>query len=228
MGTDPHLAFQPSLLDAAGGVALDESFSGLTLMQLDATSWVDHQAGWVAGSDELFAELVSTREWGQRSRQLYGRVVEEPRLTSWWRAEGGRPLEPPVLERMRRLLSDRYGVELDSMGLNLYRDGRDSVAWHGDRIAKAIAEPLVAIVSVGEPRTFLLRPAPHNHDTPTGGRRTRSFQLGRGDLLVTRGTCQRRWHHTIPKVAEAGPRISITFRHGLDPRAYPEKCEDLG
>ena len=222
MGTDPHLAFQPSLLDGAPAVDVDESFSDLTRIQLDPTSWVDYQPGWVQGSDELFADLVASARWNQRSRHMYGRVVEEPRLTSWWRAQSGRPLEPPVLERMRRLTSDRYGVELDSMGLNLYRDGRDSVAWHGDRIAKEIAEPLVVIVSVGEPRTFLLRPAPGHRDVPPGGRRTRSFQLGRGDLLVTGGACQRRWQHTVPKVAEAGPRISITFRHGLDPRAYPE------
>lgn len=224
MGVDPHLAFQPSLLDEApaAGVDIDASFSGLARLQLDPTSWVDYEPGWVSGSDELFADLVANAEWGQRSRHMYGRVVEEPRLTSWWRASTGRPLEPPVLERMRRLLSDRYGVELDSMGLNLYRDGRDSVAWHGDRIARHIAEPLVAIVSVGEPRTFLLRPAPGNDDVPPGGRRSLSFDLGRGDLLVTGGACQRRWQHTVPKVARAGPRISITFRHGLDPRAYPD------
>ena len=224
MGTDPHLAFQPSLLDHASGVDVDGSFSGLTRIQLDHSSWVDHQPGWVSGADELVADLVSGAEWGQRSRHMYGRVVEEPRLTSWWRAASGRPPEPAVLERMRALLSARYGVTLDSMGLNLYRDGRDSVAWHGDRIAKEIAEPLVAIVSVGEPRAFLLRPRADNHDVPAGDRRSRRFELGRGDLLVTGGACQRRWEHTVPKVARAGPRISITFRHGLDPRAYPENA----
>ena len=223
MGTPhPHLAFQPSLLDAAPGVSLDETFAGLERLHLDATSWVDHQPGWVTASDDLFAELVATARWDQRSRHMYGRVVEEPRLTAWWRAASGTPPEPAVLERMRRLLSERYGVKLDSMGLNLYRDGRDSVAWHGDRIAKAIAEPVVAIVSVGEPRTFLLRPHPAVHDLAPADRRTHRFELGRGDLLVTGGRCQRRWQHTVPKVARAGPRISITFRHGLDPTAYPQ------
>ncbi len=205
MGTDPHLAFQPSLLDAAPAVGVDESFSGLTRIQLDPTSWVDYQPGWVQGSDQLFADLVANAPWNQRSRHMYGRVVEEPRLTSWWRAESGRPLEPAILERMRRLTSDRYGVELDSMGLNLYRDGRDSVAWHGDRIAKEIAEPVVALVSLGEPRRFLLR--------PRGGGSYRRFMLGRGDLLVTGGQTQRTWEHSVPKVAEAGPRISIAYRH---------------
>jgi alkylated DNA repair dioxygenase AlkB len=219
----PQLAFQPSLLDAGpdAGVDVDESFEGLARVQLDPTSWVDHQPGWVASSDRLFADLVASKAWDQRRRHMYGQVVEEPRLTSWWRAESGLPLDPPVLERMRAVLSARYGVDLDSMGLNLYRDGRDSVAWHGDHIAREIAEPVVAIVSVGQPRAFLLRPAPHNRDGPAGGRRTLTFHLGRGDLLVTGGACQRRWQHTVPKVAQAGPRISITFLHGLDSRAYP-------
>ena len=136
----------------------------------------------------------------------------EPRLTSWWGAESGKPLEPPILERMRQALSDRYGVEFDSMGLNLYRDGRDSVAWHGDRIAREIAEPLVAIVSVGEPRRFLLRPKAKG-----AGLGTRRLMLGRGELLVTGGTTQRAWEHSVPKVASAGPRMSLTFRHGLLP-----------
>jgi alkylated DNA repair dioxygenase AlkB len=214
MATSPHVTWQPSLFDAAAEVDVDESFAGLRRIQLDPTSWVDHAPGWVTGSDQLFAELVATADWRQRSRHLYGRVVEEPRLTAGWSAASGRPLVPPILERMRRVLSERYGVELDSMGLNLYRDGRDSVAWHGDRIAKEIAEPTVAIVSVGEPRKFLLR--------PREGGRAMTFLLGRGDLLVTGRACQRRWQHSVPKLAAAGPRISITFRHGLDPRVYPD------
>ncbi len=225
MATDPHVNWQPSLLDSlpenTPAAAVDEAFSVLTRIQLDPASWVDYAPRWVTGSDQLFADLVAGQRWSQRSRHMYGSVVEEPRLTSWWRASSGRPLEPAVLERMRRLLSERYGVDLDSMGLNLYRDGRDSVAWHGDRIAKAIAEPVVAIVSVGEPRTFLLRPVPGKGVSGS----TRSFALGRGDLLVTGGACQRRWQHTVPKVAAAGPRISITFRHGLDPRAYPDTTD---
>ena len=201
------LAWQPSLLDATGAPDVDTSFSSLRRIRLDASSWVDHAPAWVSGSDELFASLLADTDWGQRSRRMYDHHVLEPRLTSWWGADSGSPLEPAVLERMRSVLSDRYGVELDSMGLNLYRDGRDSVAWHGDRIAREIAEPVVAIVSVGEPRKFLLR--------PKGGGRSTSFLLGRGDLLVTGGATQRAWEHTVPKVSSAGPRISISFRHGL-------------
>jgi alkylated DNA repair dioxygenase AlkB len=211
--TSPPLVWQASLLDSGAELDFDDSFSGLRRIQLDALSWVDHAPGWVSGSDRLFAELLESVDWGQRSRHMYDKQVVEPRLTAWWGASSGRPLEPSILERMRAALSARYGVQLDSMGMNLYRDGRDSVAWHGDRIAREIAEPVVALVSLGEPRKFLLR--------PVGGGPSRSFLLGRGDLLVTGGACQRRWQHSVPKVAAAGPRISLAFRHGLDPRGYP-------
>jgi len=127
-------------------------------------------------------------------------------------AGGGTPLEPPSLERMRTLLSGRYGVELDSAGMNLYRDGRDSVAWHRDRIAKEIADPIVVLVSLGEPRRFLVR--------PHGGGRSRALRLGGGDLLVTGGRFQREWEHSVPKVAKAGARISIAFRHGMVRSSY--------
>src|SRR5438094_73350 len=147
--TARDLSWQPSLLDADVVPAIDASFGALERVALDDASWVDVVPGWVSGADAVFEQLVATTAWGQRSRWMYARRVDEPRLTAGWRADSGRPLEPPVLEDMRRVLSDRYGVELDSMGLNLYRDGADSVAWHGDKITPDIAEPVVALVSLG-------------------------------------------------------------------------------
>jgi len=213
MSSSPDLIWQPSLLDAGPAPGIDETFAAAVRIDLDRRSWIERVPGWVSGSDALFDHLLKTADWGQRTRTMWDREVLEPRLTSWWGAESGRPLEPPILERMRRALSARYGVEFDSMGLNLYRDGRDSVAWHGDRIAREIAEPLVAIVSIGEPRHFHLRPK-----APAGGRRVaRRLLLGRGELLVTGGATQRAWEHSVPKVSSAGPRMSLTFRHGLLP-----------
>lgn len=203
--------FQPSLLDA-DAPSFDRSFSRLERIWLDATSWIDWAPGWVSGSDRLFALVRDGRRWSTRTRWMYDRRVVEPRLTSPWSAAGGGPLEPAIVDELRVALGERYGVVFDSAGFNLYRDGRDGVAWHGDRIVKAIAAPIVPLVSLGEPRTFLLR--------PRGGGRSRAFRLGRGDLLVTGGTTQRTWQHAVPKVARAGPRISIAFRYGLDPRAY--------
>ena len=203
--------FQPSLFGSAPNPALEGSFAALVRIQLDATSWVDHAQGWVSGSDTLFEQLVSQRPWGQRRRDMYEKSLLEPRLTAPWSLASGEPLEPALLEEMRRLLSVRYGVTFDSIGFNLYRDGNDSVAWHGDWISPDIAEPVVALVSLGEPRTFLLR--------PRGGGRSLTFQLGRGDLLVTGGETQRTWEHAVPKVARAGPRVSLAFRYGLAPPA---------
>lgn len=208
----PDLSLQRTLFDAGGVPSFDASFSSLARLDLDETSWIDHAPGWVRGSDALFDAVVSSRAWGVRTRWMYERRVREPRLTASWSLASGLPLEPPLLEEIRRALSDRYGVVLDSAGFNLYRDGSDSVAWHRDRIRKEIPEPVVALVSLGEPRRFLLR--------RRGGGRSLRLDLGRGDLLVTGGTAQRAWEHAVPKVARAGPRISIAYRHGLDPRAY--------
>jgi len=208
--------FQPSLLEREPP-SLDLSFSTLERIRLDADGWIDLAPGWVRGSDRLFAEVRAVRSWGVRTRWMYARRVVEPRLTSSWSAASGEPLVPPLVEEMRRVLSARYGVLLDSAGFNLYRDGQDGVAWHRDRIRADVVDPVVALVSLGEPRRLLLR--------PLGGGRSRTLRLGRGDLLVTGGSTQRSWEHSVPKVARAGPRISIALRHGLDPRAYGEREE---
>jgi alkylated DNA repair dioxygenase AlkB len=209
-----EISWQPTLFEFDDW-DVDQDFLDVQRVQLDPKSWVDHQPGWVRGSDRLFEEVLQARDWGQRTRRMFDKRVREPRLTSPWNAESGEPLEPAILERMRAVLSERYNVEFDSVGFNLYRDGDDSVAWHGDRIKKEIEEPIVALVSLGDPRRFLLR--------PKGGGKSTTFVLGRGDLLVTGGKTQREWDHSVPKVAKAGPRISLAFRHGLDPRAYEGK-----
>jgi alkylated DNA repair dioxygenase AlkB len=186
----------------------DAGFRGLARTWLDPESWIDLVPGWVHGSDELFRQILHSRNWGQRTRRMYDHRVREPRLTAPWNLRSGVPLEPAILDDIRLALSSRYGVTFDSAGFNLYRDGQDSVAWHGDRIRKEIEDPIVALVSVGEPRKFLLR--------PKGGGKSRALHLGRGDLLVTGGRTQRAWEHSVPKVAQAaGPRISIAYRYGL-------------
>jgi alkylated DNA repair dioxygenase AlkB len=211
MSPSPTLAWQPSLL-AVGTVGFDRTFGNLVRIDLDQRSWVDHAPGWVRGADRLFEEVLAGRDWEQRSRRMYDQTVREPRLTAPWTKGSGHSLEPPVLEDIRVVLSERYRRDFDSVGFNLYRDGRDSVAWHGDRIPEEIEDPIVALVSLGEPRRFLLR--------PKGGGKSRSFLLGRGDLLVTGGQTQRSWDHSVPKVARAGPRISLAYRHGMRAPEY--------
>jgi alkylated DNA repair dioxygenase AlkB len=198
----------------AGTASFDPDFAGVRRVWLDASAWVDHLPGWVAGADALFREVLRTRAWAQRWREMRGARVLEPRLTAPWSLDSGEPLVPALIDDMRRALGERYGAAFDSVGFNLYRYGRDSVAWHSDRIDPRIAEPFVALVSLGDARRFLLR--------PRGGGRSTGFALGHGDLLVTGGRTQRTWEHSVPKVARAGPRISLAFRHGLDPRGYGE------
>jgi alkylated DNA repair dioxygenase AlkB len=200
------VAWQPSLW-AAQGTGTDASFRGLRRTELDADSWVDHCPGWMSGSDRAFEELLRDVAWSQRRRWMYDRQVDEPRLTSWRRMDLSSGDFSPWLEDARAALSARYGVHFDSLGINLYRDGADSVAWHRDRIPPEIVAPVVALVSLGEPRTFLLR--------PVGGGRSRAFRLGHGDLLVTGGQTQRRFEHSVPKAKAAGPRMSLAFRHDV-------------
>jgi alkylated DNA repair dioxygenase AlkB len=202
----PAIAWQPSLW-AGQSPVVDLSFRGLERIDLDGQSWVDHSPGWLSGSDQAFEELLRDLVWSQRRRWMYDREVDEPRLTSWQRIDEQTSPLSEWLEKARAALSARYGVRFDSVGVNLYRDGADSVAWHRDRIPPEIVDPVVALVSLGEPRTFLLR--------PHGGGTSRAFRLGRGDLLVTGGQTQRRFEHSVPKVKATGPRMSLAFRHGV-------------
>jgi alkylated DNA repair dioxygenase AlkB len=205
MAPSPDRMWQPSLLAIDETVAIDPALSDLHRIRLDASSWVDHASGWVSGADHLFEQVLAGRGWEQRSRRMYDQKVEEPRLTAPWDAASGEPLDPPILEEIRRALSSHYERDFDTVGFNLYRDGADSVAWHGDRIPEEIVDPTVALVSLGEPRRFLLR--------PKSGGSSRAFHLGHGDLLVTGGHTQRSWEHSVPKMARAGPRISLAYRH---------------
>ena len=167
-------------------------------------AWVDHAPGWLSGSDQMFERLVVSLDWSVRQVTMYGTRRDEPRLTAGWPGPGVDPVAGPVVEEMRAALSGRYGLDLASTWANLYRDGHDSVAWHGDRVLRVQQHALVAIVSLGEPRPFRLR--------PTGAGPSVAFDLGGGDLLVMGGTCQRTWQHSVPKVRRAGPRLSLSFR----------------
>ncbi|MFN2581266.1 MAG: alpha-ketoglutarate-dependent dioxygenase AlkB [Candidatus Dormibacteria bacterium] len=203
MGT-AALSWQTSLF-AAGEPEPDRSFTSLRRHELERDAWVDHAPGWLHGADTLFQDLLAHAPWQASTQVIYDRTVDTPRLVALWPYEPAAVSLPPRLETIRALLAERYGRDFDSIGANLYRDGRDSVAWHGDRIARSIKDPVVATVSLGHPRRFLMR--------PRGGSTHLALTLEPGDLVVMGGTFQRSWQHTVPKVASAGPRISITLRH---------------
>lgn len=190
-------------------MAVDATFRGLTRRDLDGRSWVDYLPNWLGGSDEVFGLLLGSMPWMNRRVRMYDRMLPEPRLSSWWTMSSPRPFPLDVISEARELLSVRYDRYLDSIGCNYYRGGPDSVAWHGDKLPGNPEQPVVAIVSVGTRRPFLLR--------PTGGGQSIRFELGGGDLLVMGGQSQIDWQHCVPKVSHSGPRISITFRHGAPP-----------
>jgi len=169
---------------------------------------VDLSPGWLSGSDVVFSRLAEAVPWRAEKRHMYDRVVDVPRLLCFYGED--EPLPDPVLTAARQELNAHYGAELGepflTAGLCLYRDGRDSVAWHGDRYGRGQTEDtMVAILSLGAPRAFSLR--------PRGGGKSLRYEVGHGDLLVMGGSCQRTWEHSVPKTAKAvGPRISVQFR----------------
>ncbi|MFD8277375.1 alpha-ketoglutarate-dependent dioxygenase AlkB [Streptomyces flaveolus] len=199
---------QGSLFDQTDEVRLG-SLEGLRRTPLGSGAWIDVLPGWLSGADVLFERLAADVPWRAERRAMYDQVVDVPRLLAFYGA--GEPLPHPLLEEARDALSAHYAEELGepftTAGLCHYRDGRDSVAWHGDRIGRgARQDTLVAILSVGAPRDLLLRPA-------GGGGDTVRRPLGHGDLIVMGGSCQRTWEHCVPKSTRAvGPRISVQFR----------------
>lgn len=196
------LAWQPTLLDA-GAARFDPGLDSARRRFLGDGAWVDTVPGWVSGAADLFDEIAAVAPWTESERPMYDRIVAVPRLhTGAW-------ADPPNLVRdMAQALSARYGVDLRSISANLYRDGHDSVAWHGDRIGRRLSSTVVAILSLGSTRRFLLRPA--------GGGPSIRHAPRSGDLLVLGGTCQRTWQHAVPKQALAGPRICVMFREGYE------------
>lgn len=197
---------QSTLFEAAAS----PSVAPIERRELSSGAWVDVARSWLHDADDVFATLVRDVPWRAERREMYDRVVAVPRLLHTYMI--GEDLPHPRLTEARDELSAHYAAELGepfrTAGCCFYRDGRDSVAWHGDTIGRGSThDTMVAIVSVGDPRRLHLRPRDPD-------RREESFavEMGHGDLVVMGGTCQRTWEHAVPKVAAAGPRISVQFR----------------
>jgi alkylated DNA repair dioxygenase AlkB len=200
--------FQASLLDGLEPSTVRRLGSAVRRDVLTDGAWVDLRPGWIGGADTLFGALLDSVPWRAERRRMYDRTVAVPRLLAFYDEDDALP--DPILVEARAGLDEHYRDELGerfrTAGLCLYRDGRDSVAWHGDRIGRGNTEDtMVAIISLGAPRALLLR--------PRAGGPSRRFEVGHGDLLVMGGSCQRTWEHGVPKTARAvGPRISVQFR----------------
>lgn len=200
-----ELSFQGSLLDLTGpSEPFDPKFGSIERLDLSHAAWIDRQVGWASRPDDLFLSLLETLDWKDGVERIRGAEVARPRKVANF-STASTPPSLGVIDEMSTALSDRYQVELGRITCNLYRDGRDSVAWHGDRIARELPEATVAIVSLGDERPFRVR--------PKGGGSSFGWPAGRGDLIVMGGSCQRTYDHSVPKVAAAGPRIAVMFRH---------------
>ncbi len=196
-----RVPLQASLFDRGEPDLDPRRLAELRRTALDDTAWVEHLPSFVAGQAALMDALIASTRWRTETLEIYDRAVAVPRLVAGLPDDGpGHPL----IERIRALVSAHYGADFARVSLGYYRDGTDSVAWHGDRVARTLPEALVATVSLGGPRRFLLR--------PRGGGRSIAFSLGLGDLFVMGGACQRTWQHAVPKVARALPRVAIMLR----------------
>jgi alkylated DNA repair dioxygenase AlkB len=203
-------------LFGSGAPAFDARLPSIQRRTLSAGAWIEHHPGWLEGHERVFEQLRLETAWQSYRRQMYEREVDVPRLVA--RA----PSEGPIAELLQRLsatLTERYraslrGAALDNISLAYYRDGNDSVAFHGDKVGRLANDTIVATVSVGAPRRFLLKPNIHGSSGSRleAGRSSLAFDLGWGDLFVMGGSCQRTWQHAVPKRAHADPRISIMFR----------------
>ncbi len=204
--------FQSSLFVGAVATAPPEGggvrpLGGAERTTLTRGAWVDVLRNFVVGADDVLERLVADVPWRAERRPMYDRIVDVPRLIHTYVVD--EELPHPLLTTAREALSAHYLPELGepfvTAGCCFYRDGRDSVAWHGDTIGRGKhTDTMVAIVSFGDPRRLALR--------PRGGGDSISFEMGHGDLVVMGGSCQRTWEHAVPKVAHAGPRISVQFR----------------
>ena len=201
VGVSNQLAVhQPTLL---GGIEPTLAPAAVTeRIPLDATSWIDVTREWLHGADELATRLIERVQWRQGRRRMWDRVLDDPRLSYWTRADD--PPFHPCVPEMHHALERTYRHPLRRPGLNYYRNGRDSVAWHADRELRELDDTLVAIVTLGTHRPFLVR--------PTGGGPSIDLAPASGDLLVMGGAAQRDWEHAVPKTSRTGPRVSVSWR----------------
>jgi alkylated DNA repair dioxygenase AlkB len=183
---------------------------------------VDYRPGWVPDHLALLDQLSAEIGWEQHAITLFGRTVPTPRLTAWMGdvayAYSGVVNQPkpwsPALAALREQLRAELGVNFNSCLANLYRDGSDSMGFHSDDEPELGPEPVIASISLGARRRFVLR-----HRTT---RERWTWDLGEGDLLVMRDGSQREYAHAVPKTTRrVGPRMNLTFRvvtdRGLNP-----------
>jgi alkylated DNA repair dioxygenase AlkB len=179
---------------------------------LDDGAWVDVARGWLRDSDAVFRAVLDGTDWQQGRIYRYDHWVEEPRMGA-----AGRPgpaAAHPALTEAHRALQTRYGVTFGGFGLARYRDGRDGQAFHRDRDMRWLDDTIIALLTLGARRPWLLRPRANRyaHELDDHGA-VLDLAPGPGDLLVMGGGCQDRWEHSVAKVRRPlGERISVQWR----------------
>ena len=182
-------------------------------LELGSGAWVDVARGWLTGPGELGDHLLAEVAWQSSRLFRYDHVVEERRLGSWWRP--GTALPHPVLADATRVLQHRYRVQFDGFGMLHYRDGTDGQAFHRDTDMRWLDDTIVAVLTLGSQRPWLLRPRSARHGELPGKGATHDLAPASGDLIVMGGRCQAEWEHSVPYLGAAspvGPRISVQWR----------------
>ncbi|MEY2458881.1 MAG: hypothetical protein QOG30_711 [Acidimicrobiaceae bacterium] len=186
----------------------------VTIERLDLGNgaWVDIARGWMSDAVALFDSLLDNVPWATSRLFRYDHFVEERRLGSFW--QRGSPLPHPALAEATRTLQHRYHVQFDSFGMMQYRDGRDGQAFHRDTDMRWLDDTVIAILSLGAQRPWLLRPRTSRHDDSPGKGATHDLAPGAGDLIVMGGRTQAEWEHSVPYLGTRPmtPRISIQWR----------------
>jgi alkylated DNA repair dioxygenase AlkB len=199
-------------VDATPGVNPETRFERI---ELEGGSWIDISRGWLNGADALYAHLQSTVAWQQGRVFRYERWIDEPRLGAGFSLATA---PHPVLVDAHRILQSQYRARFDGFGLAYYRDARDSVALHRDREMRWLDETVIAILSLGAQRPFLVQRR-DSHDPSAA----RDLSPASGDLMVFGGRFQADWLHGVPKVRHAvRGRISVQWRYTTR-RGRPEQ-----
>jgi alkylated DNA repair dioxygenase AlkB len=195
----------------------------LTLLPLpDAEVLLDTNFLAPAEAEALLGELTATILWRQEPIKLFGKEVMQPRLTAWHGDPeasyqySGLKLAPqpwtPALQGLRQRVEAAAACSFNSVLLNLYRSGQDSMGWHADNEPELGPTPTIASVSLGATRNFRLKP----RDPQRTNHQAITLALGTGSLLLMRGPTQDRWLHAVPKTAvSVEPRLNLTFRRIL-------------
>lgn len=178
-------------------------------VQLDDTSWIDVVRGLVPDADRVHDELHASVAWQQGKVFRYERWIDEPRLGGWQRGAS----RHPALSEAQAWITRRWKAPFDGVALALYRDGRDSVAFHRDREMRWLEDTVIGVLTFGAQRPFLVRPLTGKRADDDDWSDVLDLRPASGDLLVMGGRCQAAWLHAVPKVPELrASRISAQWR----------------